>query len=162
MSEYQHWRWPNNPATHLRSPFIIPLFRPHEDVVLVGITNWLEVALRTELVDKLSNPSNERCEKLMRAVHGLMKVTGCQIPVINHFLSQYMTVWDQNSNFDLVLLLFEGVIYSSPQFVSLTFVKLVTDLLDNASVCKWCRVVEAVSNTAGKWAMKAHEELDEK
>lgn len=50
LEEHQYWEWPSNPASHLVYPLILPLFRSHQPNVLVNLTNWLEIALRTGAV----------------------------------------------------------------------------------------------------------------
>ncbi|XP_068205089.1 centromere protein I-like [Palaemon carinicauda] len=158
IHQWKSWKWPNNPSTHLASPIIIPLFRPDDLTVLITLTNWLQVALRTELIEGLGNPSKERCERLLKAVLSLVKETGSQIPIVNNFLFDFIGVWDQKSNFSLILSLMEHVSYTSAEFFSLTYLKLVVELLDNASMVKWCKVVESIKNMACVWAVRAWEE----
>ncbi|CAL4061090.1 unnamed protein product, partial [Meganyctiphanes norvegica] len=43
---WDKWRWPNNSASHLSYPAIIPLFRPHHMHIMVEIINWLQYALK--------------------------------------------------------------------------------------------------------------------
>ncbi|XP_064117083.1 uncharacterized protein LOC135222760 [Macrobrachium nipponense] len=158
LPDWKLWKWPNNPATHLNCPIIIPLFRPDDPTVLITLTNWLQVALRAELIECRGKPNKERCENLLRAVHNLVKVTGTQIPVINDFLIDYMSVWNQRSYFPLVLSLMEYSTYVSAEFTSHTYFRIIAELLDNASMVKWCRVIETVGNTAAVWAIRAMEE----
>lgn len=158
LPNWKVWKWPNNPATHLGCPIIIPLFRPDDPTVLITLTNWLQVALRAELIECRGKPHKERCENLLKAVHDLVKVTGTQIPIVNDFLVDYMSVWDQRSHFPLVLSLMEYSTYVSAEFTSHTYFRIIAELLDNAPLVKWCMVVETVGNTAAVWAVRAMEE----
>lgn len=160
IEDCKSWQWPNNPVANLSNPIIIPLFRPHEKHVLVGITNWLEFALRTEVLDGIGNPSKERCEKLLDASYDLVRATGTPIPVINHFVTELMTKWNEKAHFQKVLALLEAVSFTSPEFISETLLKFVARLITTAPLFTWCRIVEALTNTACSWAVVAQQETN--
>ncbi|XP_042241050.1 centromere protein I-like isoform X2 [Homarus americanus] len=158
IEEFQSWQWPNNPATHLTKPIIIPLFRPHHRHIFVGLTNWLEFALRTEVIEGIGNPSAERCEKLLQAALDLVQDTGTVIPIINHFMTELMVTWSEKTHFEKVLALLGAVSFSSPEFISETLLKLVARLLYEAPLVTWCKVINAVTNTTCSWAIVAQQE----
>ncbi|XP_042877457.1 uncharacterized protein LOC122256675 isoform X2 [Penaeus japonicus] len=158
MQDCEKWQWPNNSATHLSNPIIIPLFRPHQQHVLVGITNWLELALRTEVVEGLGTTNKERQKKLLLAAHSLVRCTGTLVPVVNHFLTEFLTKWDESSHFKQVISLLETTTFTSPEFISETFLRTVARLLSGRTLVTWCLVIAAVAKTACAWAIVAQEE----
>ncbi|XP_069954220.1 centromere protein I isoform X2 [Cherax quadricarinatus] len=160
MEDYYFWQWPNNPATHLSKPIIIPLFRPHQQHIFVGLTNWLEFALRSEVIGGVGNPSSERCEKLLNAAYNLVCCMGGRsVPVIDNFITELIMKWDEKTHFDKVIALLGAVSFSSPEFLSESVLKLVAKVLCFAPLITWCKVVEAVTNTVCSWALAAHEEV---
>lgn len=162
MKDCQKWQWPNNSATHLSNPIIISLFRPHQQHVLVSITNWLELALRTEVVEGLGTSSKERQQRLLLAAHNLVRCTGTLIPVVNHFLTEFLTKWDESNHFKQVISLLETTTFTSPEFISETFLRTVARLLSGHSLVTWCLVVAAIAKTACAWAIVAQEEARQK
>ncbi|XP_045617671.2 centromere protein I isoform X1 [Procambarus clarkii] len=158
MEDSRLWQWPNNPASHSSSPIIIPLFRPHEPHVYVGLSNWLEFALRMEVIEGFGNPSFERREKLLDVAISLVCSCGPSVPVVNLFVTELMFKWDGKSHFDKVMALLEGVSFFSPEFLSETLLKVVTRILCMAPLVTWIKVVEAVTNMVCSWALMAYEE----
>nr|XP_053648248.1 uncharacterized protein LOC128699511 [Cherax quadricarinatus] len=118
MEDYYFWQWPNNPATHLSKPIIIPLFRPHQQHIFVGLTNWLEFALRSEVIGGVGNPSSERCEKLLNAAYNLVCCMGGRsVPVIDNFITELIMKWDEKTHFDKVIIVLSFFLHHYKYFI---------------------------------------------
>ncbi|KAK4300225.1 hypothetical protein Pmani_027564 [Petrolisthes manimaculis] len=156
IEEHQNWEWPSNPASHLAYPLILTLFRSHQPHVLINLTNWLEIALRTEVTNNMGNPGKERRSRLLDATLELCRVTATPLPfpVINHFIHEFIsTGWDLHQDSNKVLRLLEYVGFTSPEFLTETLLKVVSQLTCKVSLTSWCHVVNAITTTATSWCL---------
>ncbi|XP_045129969.1 centromere protein I-like isoform X2 [Portunus trituberculatus] len=158
MSEWERWVWPSNPAAHLACPLVVPLFRAHQVQVQVGLTNWLEVALRTELVEGIGAPSKERQDSLLNTAHELCFSHAASLPVISNFLLELMPVWNHSDNFKKVVRLLEFVGFTSTANLSPSVLRVVEQLMLSQPLIVWCRVVESVTAMVCRWLITEHQE----
>ncbi|KAK8397489.1 hypothetical protein O3P69_004925 [Scylla paramamosain] len=158
MDEWERWVWPTNPAAHLACPVVVPLFRPHQVEVQVGLTNWLEVALRTELVEVISAPSKERQDKLLSTAHELCFSHAASLPVISNFLLELIPRWNHHDNLEKVVRLLEYVSYTSAASLCYGVLPVVSQLMIGQPLIIWCRMVESVTAMACHWLITAHQE----
>ncbi|XP_050697441.1 centromere protein I-like [Eriocheir sinensis] len=156
LDQWGLWVWPGNSCAHLSCPLVISLFRPHHKEIQVHLTNWLEVALRTEVIEGIGTPSMERRESLLRATLELCRATATTLPVVNNFLVELMAKWNYKDHLTEILELLQFVTFSSLETMLDTLIQLTSRLLLCASLVPWCRVVEALTNTACQWALTAH------
>lgn len=158
LEEWEHWVWPTNPAAHLACPMVVPLFRPHQVQVQVSLTNWLEVALRTELLEGIGAPSKERLDNLLGAAHELCFSYGASLPVVSNFLLQLLPRWNLHDNFEKVVPLLEYVGFTSELSLYRDVLPVVENLMVGQPLILWCRIVEAVTAMACHWLIAAHQE----
>lgn len=63
---------------------------------------FINQSLKTEVVEGLGTSSKERQQRLLLAAHNLVRCTGTLIPVVNHFLTEFLTKWDESNHFKQV------------------------------------------------------------
>ncbi|KAG0720527.1 Centromere protein I [Chionoecetes opilio] len=158
LDQWECWVWPSNPAAHLCCPLVVPLFRPHQVEVQVALTNWLEMALRIEVIEGIGSPSRERQERLLSVAYDLCLTHAASLPVISNFLLELLTKWNHHDHFEKVIRLLEYVGFTTLQTAHETLLSLVSRLLTGASLITWCRVVEALTAMACHWALAAHQQ----
>ncbi|KAB7505080.1 Centromere protein I, partial [Armadillidium nasatum] len=156
MPHWKDWIWPNNYACLLSRPALIVLFKPHDPFVKICLTNWLEIALRTEIIDDCG--SHARQESLLVACIKLLKVSETIIPAVFHFLMEFLMKWDQYTHFSKVTELLSFFPFISPiLFFDCVFEKFL-QVLSTASLPQFCSIIDAFGNMASTWLLQARQE----
>lgn len=156
IESWDKWRWPNNSASHLSYPAIIPLFRPHHMHVSVEIINWLQYALKYEVLEPVGEISSSRANKLLSSTISLVRHTQSTNPAVFHFLTEFLALWDGNSFADKILDLVSWMPYTSGYVFFESVMHVLSGIMVRAELNHWCAIVNALGNLMLTWAIQAH------
>ncbi|MPC07464.1 hypothetical protein E2C01_000026 [Portunus trituberculatus] len=99
--------------------------RPHQVQVQIALTNWLEMALGTELVEGIGAPGKERQDNLLNTAHELCFSHAASLPVTNNFLLELMPFWNYSNNFKKVMRLQEHDGFTSMESLCYSVLRVV-------------------------------------
>ncbi|XP_076029886.1 centromere protein I-like [Oratosquilla oratoria] len=156
MHEWKQWEWPNAASSMLHSPALIVLFRPHETRLKIAISDWLELALRTEVIERANNV--ERIHTLLKAAAKLIQKTDTRIPVLNHFVAEFLEQWDGESFIDLILPLISGMPYISAQYNTTILLDNLMKTLTKVRLSQSCAILSAITDMVCNWCLDAKRE----